>query len=1193
MVLSSARILALALVIAVAVGILEPVASVTLAQSFPLQVTSRIVSVDGELGFMLDRRLLDHAHPARGSPILYFWLSTNTLSHINGSELRVATLTVGSAQLIYGTILIPREAIAWAKRDKLRVYLKISASPDVGAPAVVSDRSFTLVLDPALTEPMLNVVDPTTGSPQTRFAYYRFFNVSDSVRFNVNLSTLLNLDVRESDLNLVKVHNVTLTWKDQLLYTSLDLDSGLVYTNFLTRGARGSGSQRLSSIEGVVGDFPLLYPEGREEVAGVTVAYQPFNVVVSGYAKVSVEGGLKVERGVVRGVLVRDEWRAPIASLLWAGELRVYPSINNNLPGQLVFCSCTTIHLEARNFKPGVYNVVGFLRGESLGGPYVQLPNTASTLLTIGADGSGYSDSKLPDNPYGGRFVVVTVSLGGLRGPWALGKPGVRVLPQLSIYGFNNTGLPVEEPRFTPGEYILVHGRGWLDIPFTAMTATLADPALNTTVTLEVVDYKGVDANGILGAILKIPVEAPLRNRASLTFNLSSDAYNSYSTTVTVRYERTLVYIQPRPRVLEVTPAYANARIYLGADRYPYIAFWEPEQLRRFTVEVIALPPSASGVTVKLKPLNVPVKGVNVTGTGYLMVEAPVPEVPEGVYQVEVQWLLGMASSSSRFEDSLRVKATAGVLVPVYGKTVVLPSPYDITVKGVGFTPNLRVYYDIPKLGLRNATVLGFNGDIVRADERGVFVGYIPLSTVARAPGTYVLVLHQKPDNGTVSVEVTVTIGAPPPLIVEVKVTPVRFADERVTVWVTAFYGGRVASPAQVSERDVSVTLVVRLQGGFAEIPLGVSRALADKAVFVAEFTPAKLLGVNALGSEILVVVTVTGRYTPESQVDYASSTATLTIPRVTLSDLLGYLETPARILPGLEAEIRRIAGNTDYLIGLQTEQGAILVEGIREILALLSSISGNVTIVKLSLDTLSRNIGMLTEVTLRIEGGVNTSVAKLKLVEGILGNVRDAVISIKGDTVSIRTTDIPGVLKAIASANTTLSRIVVAGLEGLRSDIIGNLRMLSDSLAMTSLTLIGRLDLIQSSLIRLSEATATIRSSLDTITTKDIPEIRSSMESLRRVTASIEDRVVAIDVKMETVRGALGNLSSRSDVENLRRSLVDEIRRALTEITGSVAEVREGLTTTTRNWALANILLSIVAVALLAYTIILLRRAR
>ena len=1158
------------------------------AQGFPLNVTSSLVTVEGELGFLLNRTLLDHVHPVKTSPILYFWLSTNSLSHINGSELRIATLNVGAAPLIYGTLIVPATALAWIKAQTARVYLKVSASPDIGAPAVVSDRAFTLVLDITLTDPTLTVVDPRTGAPQSRFAYHDIplFTVSNSVGYNVNLTPLLNLHVRGSELDAIRGYNVILTYKDQLLYVSLDLDTGVVDTNFL-RTARGSGSTRVANITGFIGDFPLLYPDSHTTIAGVPVAYQPFNITLTAYTKIEVEGGLKVDRGVVRGVLHRDTWRAPIASMLQVERLELYPSISYTFALARPTIS-TTFHLDARNFKPGAYSLAFFFRAEDPSGPYIAMPNTRSIALIVDGSGRGSASSSLPDNPYGGRFTLVTVSLRGPGGPWALAMPGDRVYPSLNVMGFDNEGAPGAQPRFVPGEYILVHGRGWLDVPFELMSPTITVD--NETYILEVVDSKGVDRQGVLAAILRVPPEASLPPGSTIAFNLSSDAFNSYELIGTAKYERPVVYVQPRPLILKVTPGFVDARVDLGADRFPYTAFWEPEQLRRFTVEAIALPPGVK-VTLYLKPANLTIRGVNETGIGYVRVEAPVPEVPQGPYTVRATLEPGgYFESSPRREHSLRVWATVAVVIPVYGKTVILPSPYDVTVKGVGFTPELRMYYDIPKLGLYNASILGPDGSEARAGEKGTFIGYIPLSTVARAPGTYIVKVHQRPDNGTVVAEFTVTIGAPPPLTVEVKTTPVRYADERIGVWITALYGGSIASLTQVSEDNVKVTLILRWAGGFREVSLVATSVLRDKAVFLAEFTPVKVFGPEALGGEVFIVVTVTGRYTPEQQEDHATSTALLSIPPVTLASVVEAIQTTPRALTDILEATRRISANIDYMVALVTEQGAVVAESLADLERMLATLGDNITVVKLSLDRIATNLSRISTVTMRIEDGVNLTLDTLTVVRGVLESVRDAVISIKGDTVTIRTTDLPRVLEALASLNKTLVKHVTVEIEGVKVVVTEGFKALSDSIASSTLAVVSRVEAVQLSLTRLTEMSTTMRGLAESMS-RDLVTVRGAIENLGVWILGLEDMIGTVESKIDIVTGRLANLSEKRDVTEARVALVEEVRGAQATLVEELRVLREDITTSTRNWILLNTALVLLAIALIAYTLLLARR--
>ena len=1186
--------LTLVLVALVIASLVEPAIHVE-AQEFPLKVTSSIATFGGELGFLLNRTLLDHAHPAKTSPILYFWLSTNSLSHINGSELRIATLNVGSAQLIYGTLQVPATVLAWVKASTAKVYLKISASPDLGALAVVSDKTFTLVLDLTLTSPTLAVVDPQTGGPQSSFAYYRLFGVSDGIKFNVNLTPLLGLGVRGSELDTIKAYNITLTYKDQLLYVGLD--EATLQTNFL-RSASGIASTRLATVTGLIGDFPLLYPDQTSNIAGVIVAYQPFNVTLTAYTKIEVRGGLKIERGVVKGVLVRDVWRAPVASILQPGVLRLYPSLNYSFALDRPTVS-TTFYLDARNFKPGVYNLAFFYRAEAPEGPYTVLPNTRSIAMVVDSNGRGTASSSLPDNPYGGRFIMVTVSLKGLEGPWVLSRPGLRVYPTLSISGFDNEGAPGMEPRFAPGEYILVYGRGWLDVPVELMSATVA--LGGTTYFLDFVEGRGVDRGGLLAAILKIPPGAILYSGSTVTFTLSTDAFNSYNLTGIVRYVEPLIYIQPKPMILKVTPYAVEARIALGADRFPYTAFWEPEQLRRFTVEAIALRPDVK-VTLFLKPANRTITGVNETGIGYIRVEAPVPEVPQRTYFIRAQWFYPWGyeyvESSAREEHGLRVRATIAVIIPVYGKTVVLPAPYDVTVKGVAFTPNLRVYYDIPRVGLYNNTVLGVDGDVARPDEKGTFIGYIPLSTIIRAPGTYIVKVHQRPDNGTVVADFTITIGAPPPLTVEVRVASTRFADERVGLWITAFYGNLIASTTQVPESNVKVTLMLRWAGGFREASLVARSVVEGKAVFLAEFTPTRVFGPEALGGEVFIIVTITGRYTPEQQEDHATTTDLIAIPPVTLTSIIDVLQVTPRALTDILEVTRRTSANTDRIMALLTEQGARIANSLAELETMLEKLGDNITVVKLSIDSIAGSLTKLSTITLRIEGSVNSTLTILTVVRRILESVDNTVLSIKGDTVTIRTTDLPKILGVLESLNKTIVNLITLEIEGvkvtvgdLKSVVIEGFKALSDSIATSTLTMISRMESVQMSLSRFTEASTTTRGLAESIS-RDVAAVRGALESLVTRMPGLESKVGIVESKVDTIIAKLADLSEKSDIEKAKATVVEEVGGARATLIGEIRLAEEAITTSTRNWVLLNTVLTLLTLALIAYTLFLVRRA-
>jgi len=86
---------------------------------------------------------------------------------------------------------------------------------------------------------------------------------------------------------------------------------------------------------------------------------------------------------------------------------------------------------------------------------------------------------------------------------------------------------------------------------------------------------------------------------------------------------------------------------------------------------------------------------------------------------------------------------------------------------------------------------------------------------------------------------------------------------------------------------------------------------------------------------------------------------------------------------------------------------------------------------------------------------------------------------------------------------------------------------------------------------------------------------------------------VVTLDVKVDEVRGKVDNLSEKRDIESLRRALVEEVRGARDTLSDLVREARDVAASTARNWVVANIVLTILALALLAYTAITVRRIK
>jgi hypothetical protein len=523
-------------------------------------------------------------------------------------------------------------------------------------------------------------------------------------------------------------------------------------------------------------------------------------------------------------------------------------------------------------------------------------------------------------------------------------------------------------------------------------------------------------------------------------------------------------------------------------------------------------------------------------------------------------------------------------------------------------------------------------------------------------------------------------------------------------VWITALYGGIIASSTQVPEAGVKVTLILRWAGGFKEAELTVVRVLRDRAVFLAEFTPVRVFGPEALGGEVFIVVTVTGRYTPEQQEDYATTTALITIPPVTLASVVEVIQNTPRALTEILEVTRRISGNLDHMIALMTEQGALIASSLNDLEMMLGKLGDNITVVKLSLDRITSDLGRLSNIVLRVEGNVNSSLATLSVVRSILENVDNAILSIEGNIVAIRTSDIPGVFRALASVNKTLSELIVLKVGGveamlgdlrritwelgrnitvvkasldsmsgnlaklfnvtlrieggvntalatltiverilesvrgivisirgdtiairtadlprllealaslnktlvgrvaleiegvkvavgdLRSVVIEGFKALSDSIATSTLSVISRVEVVQTSLTRLTDVSTTTRGLVESVS-REMATVRGVLESLVAGTRGLEAGVRAVDSKLDDIMARMANLSEKRDVVAARAAVVEEVRGAQTTLLEELRLARDSITASSRNWALVNIVLMLIALALIAYIVLLVRR--
>jgi hypothetical protein len=311
-------------------------------------------------------------------------------------------------------------------------------------------------------------------------------------------------------------------------------------------------------------------------------------------------------------------------------------------------------------------------------------------------------------------------------------------------------------------------------------------------------------------------------------------------------------------------------------------------------------------------------------------------------------------------------------------------------------------------------------------------------------------------------------------------------------------------------------------------------------------------------------------------------------------------VERTPRALAELLEVTRRMAVKVDYILALMTEQGALVAGSLEDVGRMLSTLEGDVKVIKLSLDRIEGSLARLSTITLRIEGGVNATLATIAIIRRVLESVENTVISIKGDTIAIRTTDVPGVLRALESLNASIARFVKLEIEGvkialddLRGFVAEGLKTLSDSIAASTLSMISRVDVVHTSLTRLIDISTATRGLVESIS-REMTTVRGVLESLVAGTQGLEAGVRIVDSKLDDIMARMADLSEKN-VAAVRAAVVEEVRGVQITLLEELRLARDSITASSRNWALVNIVvntvLTLIALALIAYTVLLVRR--
>ncbi|MEM1938793.1 MAG: hypothetical protein QXI24_03215 [Acidilobaceae archaeon] len=1192
------------------------------AQQAPLIVTSLVVTPNGELGFILNRTLLIAGHPVQGAPVLFAYLSKNAETILREDDLLIAELEVGTgAQIVFGTLLIP-EVAAWFGQPEGNVYLKITSSKVVNvALAVVSDP-FRLIVDPERIERALRVFEATPFREKRDFAYYENFGRANDPLIRLNL-TAIGITF---NLSNVDVFNVTLVKKDQILYAQgrPTPDSNfLVNVNYTSPVG---GNYNVAELSGRIGEFTLRYPEAETTVAGVRVAYQDFSlhVLVANGTRTITGPYARVDKSRVVEVTttaVTFNFTLPRVSVGWTKTFNIYPSMDYTYtegqgfgvndddrinPGD-------NVNITLRNLRRmGVHSfTVAFFYFDEVERRFVRLPFDARATATVDRLGSVSFTVQIPANPYGGRLILATVNATVAPGaPWVLARNVTaddRIYPVFEVIGFDNAGF-TDDPTFVPGEFIAIRGVGFLvekpRIELFNVTPRVVIPLVEHV-------FIGVFSNGTFAAIVQIPPETKLYSRNSVILRAYTGdparTFNMYNESRTVSLGTVRVFIEPRPAILGLTATSLDARIMLGATRFPSPATWEPEAARRFTLLVYGFPEDATRFNVSLVGPATVTLAINEprTGVGSLLKTFPVPETFYGSYQVQVRAGNFVNSSDPAPSRMLNVSSTAAAFDPgrgVFDKRVFLPVPVNLTIRGFGFDRLREVYFDIPQLGLRDVPLLSGPAaapTTTMTNERGSFTGWIDLPTIITTPGTYTLRIRQSPE----AAEIVVVIGVPPPFSVKVAVSAAQFADLPVGVWVVAFYGGSIATSDQVPVGGVTVSVYFREDATTRVASLPVTAAVPGLAVYYASFKPVDQFGAGVKGREVLVVASATGRFAPIAPEDRAADIAVTVVPPVTFSEALAAV---ALGLARLEEISSAILGRLDALSAALGSSTASILAGIglvrsdlADVKALLVSVSSGVSEANTKLDSTLTALVSIADTQ--------------RVVLDRLSDIGATLVDIKSG-VAVVSTDVKGLATLLRSVNLSLSNIIVdesgrvraaiTDSEGrivgaitanartitdllavVRSDLATGVKSLSDAIAAFRTETTTRLDAIAGGVDDIRAELARARTDLAAAATV-LTDIRGIVSTINTNLGTALDIVRDVQGKVTAVNTALPDIARKGDVSAAQSAIVGRIGEAQASIEGKVSAAQDAATTSSRNWGVINAILVIIAIAILAYSV-------
>ncbi len=855
---------------------------------------------------------------------------------------------------------------------------------------------------------------------------------------------------------------------------------------------------------------------------------------------------------------------------------------------------------------------------------------------------------------YGGRAIAFTFTtanatpaLGPFRGAPATNLTTNAIFreaikPHVYIWSFDEFGARTPRPPavpdarpIAPGSYVLVVGRGFIAEPLRFELVRAADGVRLADLTIRGT-WTGVLANGSFAAIVQLPVETlpPTLDgtrvfvvvRGTVTDTNVGRTSNIDpapplgTATLTLKYDGSAaaVYIEPRPVAFRVALA-PFGEIRLGKDVVPFAATWESAGMRTITVEAIGLniAQAVRAVNVTLISIDPTTPGLNYKANATLALNEPVtfgyfrktynvptlPHTPSG-YQVKVfNRTTEIGSSHASKARAARINATIAIIDPSDGvprKTVTLATIQDVEVVGFGWAARLDARYDIQPVAFAERIPLVTSG----AD--GSLRGTVRLPLYVSQPGSYRILVYQNETRVSPSIRLSsfadISVGVLPAFTIKLMTSAIKLADQPIDIWVVAYFGGSVARVDQV----VSVTVdAIARDVGRRTIALAPEPQAGTRAVFYGSLDLVKVFGDAVKGREVLLLATAIGRFTAGAPLQEAYDATVVSVPPATISDILSAITLSFDIIDNFVAQLTAISDKLDALSrdlgsAVTTIRGDIAavrseIEGVR---TLLLEVNTNVGLVGLAVLLVADQNEAILDMLAKMDAtlvSVSGGVAKLSTdVAGLATLIEAANLSItkvvtdQAGRVIVALGDSEGrIVGAISTNARALSELITAAEGRVRGDV----RAVSDAIATFQAGAFSKLDAIASSVDDVRADLTRLRTDA-AATASVVAGIQTTVSRIDTNVGGLVDSVRTIAATVDSVNKAVPDLATKADVSSAQAAVTSAVDRAKSDVLSAVKSAESAASTSSRNWGLINTILIIIAIAVLAYSTFVARRA-